>query len=348
MLDAAVNFALANAAGVISGATVGLFLSMIGGKYLESGARSLSRSDLAGVQPPESADLALESARLSQTDARSESETASRFSGAADNDFSDETDDFDDASGVQRLPTRESEVRRARNLFAETGLCLSRWIAIMETSSADATRNGRIDWGMAQGLSFADASWIERALARGGLLFDDATTVADVEAPSPSAPVRSAFAPQAARVFMRPADHAIEFIAAMRACRLGKNPVTGRHELRSTARGVVDLYLAWAQQSAVAVIPESMFLGFLSDQPGVIKSRDRLKCPHSGRVLKNAHGTPLRGTYYTIVAAADVASEAPKRSRRAPTPAPLPPDHPSRAPLGPWTDGYREIAREAA
>lgn len=59
-------------------------------------------------------------------------------------------------------------------------------------------------------------------------------------------------------------------------------------------------YLAWTADAGVVPLSENIFLGALGKHPHIVRSRDRVKDMATGRVVKNAHGTPLRSTHYTL------------------------------------------------
>ena len=121
------------------------------------------------------------------------------------------------------------------------------------------------------------------------------------------------------RLIMRPLDHLTEYLGHIRAEKLGINPFTGRWELKASDRWWVNDYRRWAHARGIVVIPGSMFLGLMSKAAlagggGVKKSRDRIK-DGDGRVLRNAAGTPLRETNYTVFALAQAQKAAPKPAR---------------------------------
>lgn len=106
-------------------------------------------------------------------------------------------------------------------------------------------------------------------------------------------------------VFLRPDEQLSEFLAHIRDAMLGKNPDSGRYELSLTDVQWVAAYRRWAKDHAYAVIPEGIMLKLLGyrvrDKAGIEKYRPRLKNPATGAVLRNARGTPLRETRYTII-----------------------------------------------
>jgi len=118
------------------------------------------------------------------------------------------------------------------------------------------------------------------------------------------------------RLQMRAADHIIEFLAHIRADKLGKHPVSGRWEAADNDRVWCKQYLVWARARSLMPLPEGVFLGLLSKAPGVLKSRDRMK-DYNGRVMRNAHGTPLRQTRYTVIALAPSDSRSGSRPEAA-------------------------------
>ena len=125
--------------------------------------------------------------------------------------------------------------------------------------------------------------------------------------------------PAPGRLMMRPLDHLTEYLGHIRAEKLGINPFTGRWELKASDRWWVNDYRRWAHARGIVVIPGSMFLGLMSKAAlagggGVKKSRDRIK-DGDGRVLRNAAGTPLRETNYTVFALAQAQKAAPKPAR---------------------------------
>jgi len=108
-----------------------------------------------------------------------------------------------------------------------------------------------------------------------------------------------------ARVWLRPADHISELIAHLVAEGYGRP--AGCSELargRYSSRVWMVEYHAWARRVGVAVLPESVFLTLLGKHPLIAKSRDRVKDPATGSVLKNSNGTPLREANYTLLEAA--------------------------------------------
>lgn len=165
--------------------------------------------------------------------------------------------------------------------------------------------------------------------------------------PAPPLPPRPdvSAAPEAEpHLFMRAVDHVTEFVAYQRETQLGKNPITGRWEARRSDQGWLAQYQTWARQRSICRIPDSIFLGLLADAAGVEKKRDRIKCPHTGRVLKNAHGTPLRATHYTIF-------ELPPAARTTRKPVSKAAVKPSDAAAGPspgtWAEDLRELSKAA-
>lgn len=114
---------------------------------------------------------------------------------------------------------------------------------------------------------------------------------------------------------MRAIDHVREFLSEVRANQMGKSPKTGRWECRRDSAQWLKVYHAWAESRALKTIPEWQFLGLLSEQAGVEKTRDRLK-DAQGRVIKTATGSPVRSYFYTVFEVAVPVCE-PARRRRA-------------------------------
>lgn len=120
--------------------------------------------------------------------------------------------------------------------------------------------------------------------------------------------------PAAGVVIMRPLDHVGDFLAHVRASgALRCHPLSGRAETKRSDKAWLAAYQAWAAGRGIAVIPPSMFLGLFAKASGVAKSRDRLKDPATCRVLRNARGTPLRATHYTVVEEVAAGASAPAR-----------------------------------
>ena len=59
-------------------------------------------------------------------------------------------------------------------------------------------------------------------------------------------------------------------------------------------------YHAWAREGRVVTLPDHAILRLLAEHPAVRRRRDRVKDPVTGRVRKNASGTPERETTYTF------------------------------------------------
>lgn len=65
-------------------------------------------------------------------------------------------------------------------------------------------------------------------------------------------------------------------------------------------------YAAWAREKRVITMPDAEILTLLGQHPCVVRRRDRVKCPVTGKVRKNAAGTPERITTYTVATRAVV------------------------------------------
>jgi hypothetical protein len=74
----------------------------------------------------------------------------------------------------------------------------------------------------------------------------------------------------------------------------------------------IEAYLRWAKGRSIAVAAPNVFLTLLGKHEAISKCRSRLKCPRTGRVIKNHNGTPMRGSFYELH---DLEIEAPKPSR---------------------------------
>lgn len=167
--------------------------------------------------------------------------------------------------------------------------------------------------------------------------------------------VRESRSSQAA-VFVRPSDQVDDFVAFVREMMLGKHPDTGRWECKLSDQRWVEAYRRWAHERAIVVVPVGIFLKYLRQQSGVLKTRDRLKCPETGAVLKNAAGTPLRCTYYTVTEAPPVERAVDNRKTRRTTLVERPPaaEKKSRSQIlaelehGPDDETWAEAARRAA
>ena len=69
---------------------------------------------------------------------------------------------------------------------------------------------------------------------------------------------------------------------------------------------VLKFYAAWAREKRVITMPDAEILTLLAQHPCVVRRRDRVKCPVTGKVRKNAAGTPERITTYTVATRAVV------------------------------------------
>jgi len=118
------------------------------------------------------------------------------------------------------------------------------------------------------------------------------------------------------RVQMAPQQQLAEYIAFVRRDELGLDTASGRYRCTRSGAGWVTAYRRWAAARDLVAIPELTLLRGLSDlatradASGVSKSRDRLRDPMTGAVLRNAHGTPVRGNYYPVFEAPAVAARA--------------------------------------
>lgn len=142
------------------------------------------------------------------------------------------------------------------------------------------------------GLPRATETAVERVPRREAGQLPAYIALAATQSPGPAADYRP-------HLQMRAIDHVIEWLSWQREAHLGRNPDTGRWECRRSHDDVVASYRQWARARSLFAIPEGCFLNLLAKQPGIEKSRDRLK-DSNGRVLRNARGTPLRAYYYTI------------------------------------------------
>jgi len=76
----------------------------------------------------------------------------------------------------------------------------------------------------------------------------------------------------------------------------------------------VATYRRWATLHDVEPVPETIFLSAFSKTPGVRKTIFRKKDPNSGRVIKNAAGSPIRGYFYTLQQPTSNPASAPIRT----------------------------------
>lgn len=117
--------------------------------------------------------------------------------------------------------------------------------------------------------------------------------------------VRPPLAPALRTVQIGVGDQVRSFVAWM---------LDGVVPARLSDKRVVQNYLRWAEEWNVVPIPASILLHALKDHPQVRFARDRLLDAH-GRALRNANGTPLRGSFYTF---------AEKHAKRAKRPGTVP------------------------
>lgn len=119
-----------------------------------------------------------------------------------------------------------------------------------------------------------------------------------------------------AHVLMSAQTQVAEFIEAVRANELGKNPESGVWECQRTDKGWVSAYHAWARKRGIVAVHADIFLREFARSAGVIKlPRKRLKDPATGNVIKLPSGSPARATYYVL---RELLPEAqPVRRRRA-------------------------------
>lgn len=75
----------------------------------------------------------------------------------------------------------------------------------------------------------------------------------------------------------------------------------GGGPVRLADKRVVMNYRRWAEMWNVVPIPSSLLLAGLKKHPQVAHKRDRL-LDARGRAMRNANGTPLRGSFYTFAA----------------------------------------------
>lgn len=80
------------------------------------------------------------------------------------------------------------------------------------------------------------------------------------------------------------------------------------HEFFGTfqTRETLEYYRWWAAEERVLALPDTVILSLLGKHPAVKRRRDRVKDPATGRVQKNAHGTPDRVTVYIFAATAPI------------------------------------------
>lgn len=110
------------------------------------------------------------------------------------------------------------------------------------------------------------------------------------------------------RVFMLPRDQISEFLAFELAHAADGN-------LKRAFADWVFAYRRWAAIHAIGTMPESIFLNLLGHAPGVRKTRERRKDRHTGRVIKNAAGTPIRDYFYALGDDEEAVSKKPRGKR---------------------------------
>lgn len=99
--------------------------------------------------------------------------------------------------------------------------------------------------------------------------------------------------PDNVRLLMLPRDQITEFLAFEIAHAVGAG-------MKRSANDWVCAYRRWAAVHAIGTMPESIFLNLLGNAAGIRKTRERRKDPDTGRVVKNAAGTPIRDYFYAL------------------------------------------------
>jgi hypothetical protein len=120
-------------------------------------------------------------------------------------------------------------------------------------------------------------------------------------ATAPVAPAPPARPVQRARMTVNAPEQIRDFLAWMTAEGYARpleplRPDQGRY----TAAVWWTTYLGWCEEHGILPLAEPLFLGALGRHPRIQKSRDRVKDQSTGRVVKNAAGTPLRESHYTL------------------------------------------------
>lgn len=123
----------------------------------------------------------------------------------------------------------------------------------------------------------------------------------------PDGPATPDHPPVKARMFVNAPEQVREFLGYMTRNGFARPASSDDPEAgRATAAEWFGSYRDWAATVGLVTLPETLFLANLAKHPRMSRSRVRLKCPHSGRVLKSPNGIDLRVTAYTLLAEAPV------------------------------------------